>query len=318
MKKAFAGICMALAASAATAQYPGKPVRIMTPNAPGTPPDLVARGFSQYFSQSLGQPFIVDNRVGANGIVALEAFARSTPDGYTILIANGAPITLNPFFYTKLPYDPQKDLVPIINAGVIAAGIAANASVPAGSMKELLELARAKPDSIIWADWGSGSFPHLYRAWVQNTYKVLFRDVSYKTPDQAMNALVAGEVQVLLNTPSLFAPHVRAGKLRPLATIGQKRSPHLPDTPSFAEIGYDLDFRGWVGSFAVAGTPREIVTRINAEANKLISDAAFQAKFLAPISVEPRGGSPEDFAAFIAKDRETAAILVKLANVKPQ
>ena len=153
---------------------------------------------------------------------------------------------------------------------------------------------------------------------MQNTFGVAFRDVPYKTPDQAMNALVAGEVQVLLNTPGLFAPHVKAGKLKPLATIGQRRSPHLPDTPSFAEQGLDLDFRGWVGSFAPPATPRDIAHKLNAEMGKLVADASFSAKFLRPASVEPVGGTPEDFAAFLKKDRETAAKLTGLANVRPQ
>ena len=297
--------------------YPAKLVRILVPSAAGAPPDTMARAMAPLLQQALGQPFVVENRVGANGIVGMEAFFRSAPDGYTLLVVNGAPITLNPFFYTKLSYDPR-ELQPIINIGVIAASIVEHASVPANSFKELIEMARQKPDTVIWANWGSGSFPDLYRAWAQNTFGVVFRDVPYKTPDQAMTALVAGEVQVLLNTPGLFAPQVKAGKLKPLATIGPRRSPHLPDTPSFSELGLDLDFRGWVGSFAPPGTPRDIVQKMNAEMGRLVADPAFTGKFLTPASVEAVGGTPEDFAAFLKKDRETAARLTKLADVKPQ
>jgi tripartite-type tricarboxylate transporter receptor subunit TctC len=125
-------------------------------------------------------------------------------------------------------------------------------------------------------------------------------------------------VHVLLNTPGLFAPHVKAGKLKALATIGQRRSPNLPDTPSFAEQGLDLDFRGWVGSFAPPGTPRDIVQKLNVEMGKLVADATFVARFLSPASVEPVGGTPDDFAAFLRKDRDTAAKLTRLANVKLQ
>ena len=315
-----AGLALAasLALHPAWAQtYPSKPVRILVPSAAGAPPDFMARAMAPLLYQAMGQPFVVENRVGANGIVGMEQFFRSAPDGYTILVVNGAPVTLNPFFYHKLPYEPR-DLQPVINIGVIAAAIAEHASVSANSFKELIELARQKPDTLIWANWGSGSFPDLYRAWAQNTFGVVFREVPYKTPDQAMSALAAGEVQVLLNTPGLFAPHVKAGKLKALATIGPKRSSHLPDTPSFGELGFDLDFRGWVGSFAPPGTPREIVQRLNAEMGKLVADPAFVARYLTAASVEPVGGTPEEFAAFLKKDRETAAQLTRLANVKPQ
>lgn len=297
--------------------YPSKPVHVIIPGAAGAPPDVMARAMAPMLQQATGQPFVVENRVGANGILGMEAFSRSSPDGYTLMVANGAPVTLNQFFYTKLPYD-SRDLAPVINIGVIAAAIAAHASVPANGFRELIDLARQKPDTVIWANWGSGSFPDLYRAWAQNTYNVVFRDVPYKTPDQAMNALVAGEVNVLLNTPGLFAPHVRAGKLKALATIGPRRSVHLPDTPSFGELGIDLDFRGWVGAFGPPGTPADIVQKMNAEMGKLVRDPAFVAKFLTPASVEAVGGTPEEFAAFLKKDRETAARLTKLANVKPQ
>ncbi len=312
-----AGVALALALHPAAAQtYPSKPVKILVPSAAGAPPDFMARAMAPLLYQALGQPFVVENRVGANGIVGMEQFMRSAPDGYTILVANGAPVTLNPFFKIKLPYEPR-ELVPIIDIGVIAASIAENASVPASSFKQLIDLARQKPDTIIWANWGSGSFSDLYRAWAQNTFGVVFREVPYKTPDQAMTALVSGEVQVLLNTPGLFAPHVKAGKLKPLATIGPKRSVHLPETPSFAELGFDLDFRGWVGSFAPPGTPKEIVQRLNAEMGRLVADSAFVARYFTPASVEPVGGTPEEFAAFLKKDRETAARLTRLANVKP-
>jgi tripartite-type tricarboxylate transporter receptor subunit TctC len=298
--------------------YPSKPVRVLIPSASGAPPDVIARALSQSLIVSMRQPFVVENRVGANGIIGMEAFIRAAPDGFTIMVTNGAPVSLNPYFYVKLPYEPLRDLAPIVNIGVIAASIVAHVSLGINSMHELIEMARARPDTIIWANWGSGSFPDLYRAWAQSTFGVKFRDVPYKTPDQAMNAVVAGEVHVLLNTPGLFAPHVKAGKLKALATIGPRRSPALPEAPSFSELGYDLDFRGWVGMFAPVGTPRDIVLRLNAEINRLVADPAFAGKYLAPASVEPRGGTPEEFAAFLKTDRETAARLTKLADVKPQ
>jgi tripartite-type tricarboxylate transporter receptor subunit TctC len=314
-------LALALLAPASTTvaqSYPSKPVRFILPSAAGTPTDIMARAMAPSLLQALGQPFVVDNRTGANGIIGMEAFVRSAPDGYTLLVTQAAPVTLNPYFYAKLSYDPVRDIDPVINVGTIAASITAHASVSASSMKDLVELARRSPDTVLWATWGPGSFSDLYRVWTEATFGVKFREVPYKTPDQAFNAVLAGESQVLLSASNLFAPPVKAGKMHALATIGLRRSPHLPDTLSFAEQGLDLDYRGWVGVFAPAGTPRDVVMKVNAAIAKLVQDKAFVDKYLTPGSVEPVGGSPEDFAAFLRKDRETTAQLVKLARVKPQ
>ncbi len=308
-----------LAAPLANAQtYPARTVRVIIPGGSGAPPDIIARALSQPLTQIFGQPFVVENRVGANGIIGMEAVVKSAPDGYTLCITQGAPVSLNPYFYSKLPYEPLRDLAPIVNVGVIAASIVVSASVPANSMRELIEAIRSKPESLLWATWGAGSFSDLYRAWAQNAFGVSFRDIPYKTPTQAFNAVVAGEANVMLNASGLLPPLIRAGRIKALATIGPGRYQTLPEVPSFGELGYDVDFRGWVGVFAPAGTPREIVSKLNAEINRLISDPAFGERFLLPASVERRGGTPEEFAAFLKADRETAGKLTKLANVKPQ
>ncbi|OGA05065.1 MAG: hypothetical protein A3I00_07895 [Betaproteobacteria bacterium RIFCSPLOWO2_02_FULL_64_12] len=308
-----------LAAPLTNAQtYPARPVRIVIPGGSGAPPDIIARALSQPLTQTFGQPFVVENRVGANGIIGMEAVVKSAPDGYTLCITQGAPVSLNPYFYSKLPYEPLRDLAPIVNVGVIAASIVVSASVPANSMRELIEAIRSKPESLLWATWGAGSFSDLYRAWAQNAFGVSFRDIPYKTPTQAFNAVVAGEANVMLNASGLLPPLVKAGRIKVLATIGPGRYQTLPEVPSFAELGYDVDFRGWVGVFAPAGTPQEIVSKLNAEINRLIADPTFGERFLLPASVERRGGTPGEFAAFLKADRETAGKLTRLANVKPQ
>ena len=309
----------ALASWCADAQtYPAKPVRIIIPGAAGAPPDILARAVSQPLSQALGQPFIVDNRVGANGIIGMEAVIRSAPDGYTLCITQGAPVSLNPYFYRKLPYEPLRDLAPIVNMGVIAASILVSSSVSAKSMRELIDQAKAKPESLLWATWGPGSFSDLYRVWAENAFGVSFREVPYKTPIQAFNAVIAGEAHVMLNASGSLPPFIQAGKIRALATIGPTRYRTLPDVPSFGELGYDVDFRGWVGVFAPAGTSRDIILKLNGEINRIIGDQKFIEKFLVPASVEHRGGTPEQFAAFLKADRETAGRLVKLTKVVPE
>lgn len=308
-----------LAVPWASAQtYPARAVRIIIPGGSGAPPDIIARALSQPLTQTFGQPFVVENRVGANGIIGMEAVVKSAPDGYTLCITQGAPVSLNPYFYSKLPYEPLRDLAPIVNVGVIAASIVVSASVPANSMRELIEAIRSKPESLLWATWGAGSFSDLYRAWAQNAFGVSFRDIPYKTPTQAFNAVVAGEANVMLNASGLLPPLIKAGRIKALATIGPGRYQTLPEVPSFAELGYDVDFRGWVGVFAPAGTPQEIVSKLNAEINRLIADPIFGERFLLPASVERRGGTPEEFAAFLKADRETAGKLTRLAKVKPQ
>jgi tripartite-type tricarboxylate transporter receptor subunit TctC len=310
---------MLVVAPATVAQsFPWKPVKLLSPSEVGAPPDLMARAISPFLAQTLGQPFVVENRPGANGIVGMEACAKSAADGHTLCVTAGAHVSLNPFLYSKLPYDPPRDFAPIIRVGTINACIVVNASVPAKSMHELIDLARAKPGAIEWGAWGNGSFSQLYLAWVQHTAGVSFHHVPYKTPGQAANALLSGDVQVLLYTPSRIAPLVKAGKVKAIAITGTQRSADLPGVPSFKEQGLDLDYLGWVGIFAPTGTPRNVIQRLNAEVGRLVADSSFADKFMKPASVDAGGGSPEQFEAFLKADRATSELLVRLANAREE
>ena len=202
--------------------------------------------------------------------------------------------------------------------GVIAASILTSATVPAMTMRELIDMARAKPESVLWSTWGPGSFSDLYRVWAESAFNVKFQEVPYKTPVAAFQAVISGESHVMLNASGSLPALVKAGKIRALATIGPSRYRTLPDVPSFSELGYDLDFRGWVGAFAPTGTPNEIVQRLNSEINRVLADPAFGEKFLVPASVEFKAGTPEEFARFLKIDREVAGRLTKLAKVKPE
>ena len=297
--------------------YPNKPIRIIVNSGPGGPSDLISRGFSQFMPQTLGQSVVVENRIGAAGIIGADAVAKSAADGYTFLVTVSAPITLNPYFYTKLPYDPHKDFSPLSMLSVINAAFFAHPSLPASNMIELINLARAKPDEILFGSWGIGSFPDLYRAWMENKFNVRFRHIPYKEANQATAALLSGEVQVLQNPVGALAPHVRSGKLKGLGTLGEKRVAALPDLPAFAEMGFDLNFLGWVGAFGPANMQREVAQRLNTEMHKLVNDNDFAAKFLRTQSMEGRGGSIESFLAYLKSDHETAGRLAKLAGVKP-
>jgi tripartite-type tricarboxylate transporter receptor subunit TctC len=306
-----------LAPRPANAQgYPSRPVRLIVPNAVGSPPDVSARAISQALGHSLGQPLVVDNRVGANGIIGMEACARAAPDGHTLCAPQSAAISLNPFVYAKLPYDPPRDFAPVIQIGVINAAIVAAATLPVNSLKELLELAKSRPGALNWASWGSGSFSHLYYAWLQSDSGASFTHVPYKSSDQAMTAVITGDAQVFLNATGALQTQVRARKLKALAIVGSRRSANLPGVPTFRELGFELDFRGWVGVFAPAGTARDIVMRLNAEINRILADRSMIEKVFGAAGLDPTGGTPEEFAAFLRTDRETGAMLVRLANAR--
>jgi tripartite-type tricarboxylate transporter receptor subunit TctC len=298
--------------------WPAKPVRILVSSGPIGPSDVLARGMAQALPQVLGQSFVVENRPGAGGLIGTDAAAKAAPDGYTLLMTVSAPITLNPYFYSKLPYDPVRDFAPVALAGVINAVFVAHPSVTVNTLPELIALTKSRPDTIRYGSWGIGSFPDLYRAWLEKEQGAQFQHIPYKEISQVLGAVVTGDIQVLLNTPGLMTPLVKAGKLKVLAAIGTRRLPQFPEAPSFKELGYDLDFLGWTGAFAPAGTPRDIVSRLNKEMNQLLTEPGFVGKYMTAQSMDPRPGTPEEFGAFIRKDLETAGRLAKLAGVKPE
>ena len=223
-------------------------------------------------------------------------------------------MSANPVLYNKLPYDPLRDLAPVIQFAAITSAITVNASVPVNSLPEFVALAKSKPGELNWGSWGLGSFSHLYMAWLQNGTGTRFVHVPYKTLGQAVTGLVAGEVQAMVTTPSTAAPLAQAGKVRVLAIIGRDRSP-LFDTPTLKEAGFELPLVSWVGVTVPAGTPKPIVQMLNAEFGKLLRDPAYVARHLVPSSLAPLGGTPEDFEAFLKADRVTMTKLAEAARI---
>ena len=315
------GLCALPAAHAQN--YPARPVRMLVGTAPGGPQDAIARGVGQVLTQKLGQPFVIENRVGADGIIAGEACARAQPDGYTICSNDNWAIALNPLTHLKLPYDPVRDLTPIIHYGFLAAAILAHPSVPANSMPELLELARAKPGTITWGSYGISSASNLYMEWLKNARGITFLNVPYKSAGLVWPAMLAGEVQISYLAVGLAAPTVKAGKAKALAVIGPStRSPIMPEVPTYSEAGLEFNIGTWFGLFAPSGTPREIVSRPNAEiARELFNNPPARERFLTGIGMAielPAGGPPEAFAELIGREREKLAKIVKIVGIKPQ
>ena len=301
--------------------YPTKAVRIIVPHPAGGPGDVPPRGFAQVLSQVMGQPFVVENRDGADGIIGVDACAKSPGDGYTLCSTSNGSTIVNSVVRTKLPYDPFKDLVGVVQTGTLYSMIMATPSVPANSMVEVLALLKAKPESITLGTYGAINMAAMVGQFTKSRMGAAFFPIPYKSASQALQAGLAGQVQVVGFALGAASRHVKAGKMKPLAVNSEKRLPGFPDVPTLKEIGIDVNYRSWFAFFAPAATPRDIVRRINVEVAKIIADPQFKAKFLTSQGLEtdfPTGASPEEFEKFLLQEREDFIRLVKVANIPIQ
>ncbi len=314
-------LCAALGAAAApalaqtAAGYPAKTIRLILPYPPGGGTDIIARPLAQRLSENLKQQVIVDNRGGAGGNIGMELAAKSPPDGYTLVIALTAQLAVNPGLYKSLPYDPLKDFEPIT---LLATGpyiLVVHPSLPVRSVKELIALARAKPDQITYASSGSGSGGHLANELLNSMAKVKMVHVPYKGGGPALVALLSGETQVLFATWAASKPHIESGRIRALAVSTDKRLTGV-DLPTVAEAalpGYDAGV--WYAILAPAATPRDIVAKLNTEILRAASHAEFKA-VLARSAIELVGSSPEELTKFMKTEIVKWAKVVKDAKVK--
>ena len=308
--------CSVLPVAAHAQPYPVKPVRMIVTCPPGCSPDILGRAIGQPVSQVFGQPVVVENRAGANGNIGMDACAKAAPDGYTLCMSSNVTMSLNPFAYEKLPFEPQQ-MVPIIHLGNLDQAIAVHASLPARDIRELVELARAKPGGVAWASLGNGSTSHLYLEWFSAKTGAKFLHVPYKGSPEAIRALAAAEVMVTTLTPRSLGPLIASNRVRVLAVVsGSKRSPLLPEVPSLAEQGYELDFRNWFALFFPKDTGAEPVQRWNTEVNKLLAERSFTEKYFASAAMTPTGGTPADLAAIARASRKVGAELVNIAKLK--
>jgi tripartite-type tricarboxylate transporter receptor subunit TctC len=314
-----AALCAALLAALGQANaqtWPAKPIRVIVAGPAGGPGDIPPRGIGQYLAPKLGQPFVIENRPGANGILGAEVCAKAAPDGYTLCSLNNGTVSVNPIAYPSLSYDPPRDFAPIINFGFTDSALIVNPSVPANSMRELLEMARKTPGSLAWSTIGTGSSAHLYVEWFR-TQGISFLHVPYKGGDAVMNSVISGDTQVAISAVGRLLPQIKAGKLKPLAILGDRPSPFLPGVATFKDQGVDLWLRVWIGLFAPAGVSKQIVQQLNAEISKLLKDPQYVKQFLYTQGMVPDGGgSPEEFAQFLKDDRGMYERIVKATGVK--
>jgi tripartite-type tricarboxylate transporter receptor subunit TctC len=298
--------------------YPERPLRFIVPFAPGGTTDIVARIIGNGLTQSLGQGVVIDNRAGAGGIVGMELAAKAPPDGYTLVMGYLGSLAINPAVYKKLPYDPIRDFAPITLAVHTAQAIVANPSLPARNAKELIALAKAKPGQLTYASAGIGSPSHLAGELFKTMGGVDLVHVPYKGSGAALTDVIGGQVSISFGGLAAAAPQAKAGKLRILGVTTANRLAALPDVPTVAESGIPgFEVSSWFGVLAPVRTPDRIVRKLHTEIAKILLVADVRDR-LASDGAEVVGNTPEEFAAFIRKELQKWAPVIKAARIEIQ
>lgn len=299
---ALCAAALLLAATAAVAQYPTKPVRFVIAFSPGGPSDILSRLIGGKLSERMGQPFVFDNRPGAGGNIAGEIVAKSVPDGYTLMIANNSVLAANASLYKKMEYNPAKDLVPVVWVASQPNILVVHPSLPAKSVKEFIDYARARPGQLNYASSGSGAAAHLAAELFKSMTKTDMVHIPFKGAAPALTDVLAGRSQLIFATALSVQPHLQANRLRPLGVTTLKRMDTMPNLPTIAESGVPgFEASTWHGLVAVAGTPRAVTARLNAEVNAVLKDAQV-SKFLESQGAIIEGGTAEKFASFIKSE----------------
>jgi tripartite-type tricarboxylate transporter receptor subunit TctC len=305
----------ALAALAHAQSYPAKPIRLILPFPPGAPSDLVGRTIGQKMGEQMGQNLIPDNRTGAGGTVGLALVAKAPPDGYTILVSSPT-IALSPLLYSNLSYDVAKDFAPVARLASIENVVLIHPSVPAKTLKDFIALARSNPGKLNYGSGGPGTTNHLANELLRSLEKINMVHVPYKGATLATTALMGGEVDEVIVSVASVLPLIKAGRVRPLAVLSEKRVATLPNVPTSKEAGFP-NFRMsiWYGMFAPAATPREIVARLHREAAKALEDATLQ-KHMANAGMDPWSGTPEDMGALLKNEMARYAKIIQSSGIK--
>jgi tripartite-type tricarboxylate transporter receptor subunit TctC len=302
---------------AAAQAWPSRPVRLIVPYPPGGQTDIVSRWLGEQLSPVLGQPVVVENRAGAQAIVGITAAKQAAPDGHTVVYVNSSNMAINPFAYTRLPYDPMRDFELVTQIGLATLGMAVPAASGIRSVDEFVQWARANPGKATFASFGAGSSSHLYGEMLKLHAKIDMVHVPYKGAGPAMQDVAAGVASMGIHDFASTLPHVQSGRVVLLAVTGPKRWPLQPDLKTFSELGYPLDVAGWNGIAAPKGTPAAIVERMSAEINRAVQSAAGRQKML-EMGLIATGTTPAEFTRILERDTPRWGEVFRASGVKPQ
>lgn len=314
---AFAAAIGLLGAGELSAQaYPSKPVRILVPLTAGGLVDILARAMAQELTRFWGQQVVVENRPGANTIVASEVLAKAAPDGYTMMLANPAAISINQFLFKKLSYDPERDFAPVFNVAYAPTIIVVTPSFPANTLREFVALAKAKPGELAYGSFGIGSAAHIDIESFSAVAGVKMNHVPYKGVADVLPAVASGQIQIGFSGIPPATGLVKQGRLKPLAINAPNRSPILPDVPTLAEAGFPgLKLGGWFGLIVPAATPRPTIEKIAADLGEIFRQPDVLRRITTGVGLEPLLQGPDQFAEFVREERVRYSRLVKTLNL---
>lgn len=297
--------------------YPSRPVTVVNMFPAGGVADQIARTAANELSKALGQPFVVDNRPGANGQIAAELVARAPADGHTLFMASDAAISINPLIYSKLRYDPQKDFVPISQFASTVECLLVATQMPANDLRQFIQLLKANPGKFNYGSFGLGSNAHLAAEMFKSATGTDMTHVPYKGVAETVPALLSDQIQVLFTSQGQSLPYIRAGKIKVLAILNPRRQASLPGVPTASEQGVGgMDGGGWFGLMAPAGTPRDIIERLGRESAKVAHSDVFKSRVIDALALEVVGNTPAEFSEWLRKDQEKYGRMVKAANVR--
>jgi len=315
LPRAVLWLVAAVLSTAALAQYPARPIKIVVTIPPGGAPDITARLVGQKVSESIGQPVVVENRPGANGNTAADLVAKSPADGYTLLLAADSLIAINPHLYARMPIDTLKELTPVASLVANQFVLSVNPSLPVKSFQEFIDYAKKANPPLNYASGGNGSQHQLTMEMLKARAGINLVHVPYRGGAPATTATMAGEVAAMFAGTST-APQIKAGRLRALAVSGATRSSAFPELPTIAEFYPGFENSIWLGLFGPAGLPQEVLTRLRAETKKALETAEVREKLHAAGGLEPLITSPEEFSALIRRDHERFGKLIKDVGIK--
>jgi tripartite-type tricarboxylate transporter receptor subunit TctC len=318
LTRLWVGVLLVAWAGWANAQsgYPNKPIRMIVSIAAGSVTDVIMRGAASELQPRLGQPLVIENKGGGSGIPGGQACAQAAPDGYTVCVIYHSTLSYNPLLFSKLPYDAERDFVPITRLFFLTEGVFVSTPANLTSVAELKAYAQANPSALNFATLGDGSFPDLFLKWLNNQWGTKIVGVPYRGGGPAAQALAANDVQVTRFGVGNFLGLVEAGRVKALAVSSAKRSPLLPNVPTFEEAGWGgYPGQGWWGLAAPKGTPPDVVARLNAEFSRLFAEPKF-VEFLEKQAVVGAPTTPQEFVAFLQQDRQAAQSLITIANTR--